>query len=746
MTHRILFAAAAATLCLSQAAFAADVATQPYVWKSVTIIANGFINGVVYGQAKGGPAYMNTDMGGAYRLDAATHEWVPLTDWVAHDDWSLNQNGVETLAVDPTDPNRVYFGLGTYMGPSAVIRSTDGGRTHQRTNVDFTMNGNGSARNSGQRLNVDPNLPSRLLYGTRTKGLYQSDDHAATFTRVSAFPATGETTKPVKDAGLVWTLFDASSGKPGAATPVAYVGVCTTQADKIYRTADAGKTWETVPGQPGGKLLPTRAVLTPDGKTMVVTFVIGQDYPGPHSIVGGAVYRCDNPAGANPVWTDISPKLNSGGYSGVSLDPTAPSTIYITTLNHYAAPGDDIYRSRDGGKTWSPLNIKNHRDDRGVPYIRDAGIHWTGDVQVNPHNAEEAMFTTGYGLYRTTNLSSAEPTWTFYNKGFEQSAVLELISPRSGPANLLSAIGDRDGYRHEDFSVSPKYGRFGQTNDFGQTKGLSMGTCNDLDVAYDDGKTSVRVGSGAQYSNDGGIVWHTFPNESARNGFDESGTGDRGPAGGSVAIAADASSAVWVPSNDHAARVSMRQGDGWTPWTPARGLPKGRAMLAADTAAPGTFYARTGEGFFVSTDGGQTFKIQAGNVPADAGWVRATPGRRGDLWLGAGDEGRGGLWHTTDGGKQWTRVAPDRLTVVKQVGVGAPAPGQDYPAVFVGGTCGGVRGFFRSDDAGKTWVRVNDDAHQYGNVTVINGDSRVHGRLYVGTNGRGILFGEPAGR
>jgi hypothetical protein len=41
---------------------------------------------------------------------------------------------------------------------------------------------------------------------------------------------------------------------------------------------------------------------------------------------------------------------------------------------------------------------------------------------------------------------------------------------------------------------------------------------------------------------------------------------------------------------------------------------------------------------------------------------------------------------------------------------------------------------------------VNDDAHHYGNVTVINGDARVHGRLYVGTNGRGILYAEPAAK
>jgi photosystem II stability/assembly factor-like uncharacterized protein len=56
----------------------------------------------------------------------------------------------------------------------------------------------------------------------------------------------------------------------------------------------------------------------------------------------------------------------------------------------------------------------------------------------------------------------------------------------------------------------------------------------------------------------------------------------------------------------------------------------------------------------------------------------------------------------------------------------------------------GVYGFFRSDDAGATWVRINDDQHQYGWVSVITGDARVHGRVYIGSGGRGILYGDPA--
>ncbi|HEU4710154.1 MAG TPA: hypothetical protein VFS76_01250 [Pyrinomonadaceae bacterium] len=56
----------------------------------------------------------------------------------------------------------------------------------------------------------------------------------------------------------------------------------------------------------------------------------------------------------------------------------------------------------------------------------------------------------------------------------------------------------------------------------------------------------------------------------------------------------------------------------------------------------------------------------------------------------------------------------------------------------------GVRGIFRSTDAGQTWVRIVDDQHQWGRAgeTALTGDPRIFGRVYVGTNGRGIIYGD----
>ncbi|HWD78409.1 MAG TPA: carbohydrate-binding protein, partial [Kribbella sp.] len=79
------------------------------------------------------------------------------------------------------------------------------------------------------------------------------------------------------------------------------------------------------------------------------------------------------------------------------------------------------------------------------------------------------------------------------------------------------------------------------------------------------------------------------------------------------------------------------------------------------------------------------------------------------------------------------------------IGFGKAAPHRPEMAVYTSGKVAGVRGIYRSDDSGASWVRVNDDRHQYASTgEAITGDPRVYGRVYLSTNGFGIPYGEPA--
>ena len=78
------------------------------------------------------------------------------------------------------------------------------------------------------------------------------------------------------------------------------------------------------------------------------------------------------------------------------------------------------------------------------------------------------------------------------------------------------------------------------------------------------------------------------------------------------------------------------------------------------------------------------------------------------------------------------------------LGFGKAARGQNYPALYLAGKVNEVQALFRSDDAGATWTRINDDQHQFGWISHVTGDPRIYGRVYFATGGRGIIYGDPA--
>jgi hypothetical protein len=182
--------------------------------------------------------------------------------------------------------------------------------------------------------------------------------------------------------------------------------------------------------------------------------------------------------------------------------------------------------------------------------------------------------------------------------------------------------------------------------------------------------------------------------------------------------------------------------------------------VVADPRDSQTFYAFSlfERKLFRSTDSAAHFTVEnfalenspppnhspRGDIRGGQDQLYATPGPTGDLWIAAFD----GLWHNAS-----LATAPailfTRLRDVQQIqafGFGKAAPGQSYPALYLAGTVQGLSGVFRSDDAAHSWTRINDNQHQWGLILQVTGDPRVYGRIYVGTHGRGVLYGDPARR
>jgi len=116
--------------------------------------------------------------------------------------------------------------------------------------------------------------------------------------------------------------------------------------------------------------------------------------------------------------------------------------------------------------------------------------------------------------------------------------------------------------------------------------------------------------------------------------------------------------------------------------------------------------------------------------------IYATPGKEGDLWIAAYN----GLYHSENGGDSFYGMPA--VVQIDAFGFGKAAEGSPYPALYLVGTVDNLHAIFRSDDGAKSWTRVNDDLHQWGLILQVSGDPKRYGRVYVGTHGRGIQYGD----
>lgn len=200
---------------------------------------------------------------------------------------------------------------------------------------------------------------------------------------------------------------------------------------------------------------------------------------------------------------------------------------------------------------------------------------------------------------------------------------------------------------------------------------------------------------------------------------------------------------VWSIPHDKA-YFSFDKGRSWTASAGWPQDPDATLIPIADKAVNGVFYVhdRAGGQILVSADGGKTFASVIKGIPPVGGWqgveLAVAPGRLRDLWLA----GPFGLLHSAEASAPLAGVKG--VDEAWHIGFGKAAPGQSYPAVFLSGKINGVTGIWRSDDEGKSWVRLNDDTHRFGDGSILTGDPTEYGVVYVARGAGGIVVGRPA--
>jgi hypothetical protein len=720
-------------------------ATPSYTWSNVQVIAGGFVDGIVMHPMQQGLMYARTDVGGAYRWNSTTTSWTPLTDFVTRA--NSNYIGIESIGIDPSDPQRLYLAAGTYAesygGLGAMLVSTNQGASFTTVPLTIKLGSNDNGRNAGERLSVDPNLGSKIYFGSRLNGLWQSTNYGATWSQSTTFPVTGTTS----GGGVVFEVFVKSTGTSGTATPTIYAGVSATgtgtDPQSLYVSTNGGTTWAAVPGAPTG-LYVSHGQLGPDGKL----YLVYGDQIGPAGLTTGAVWQYTLPTTGNPngTWLNITPPRPSGtqgGYGAVTLDPQQPGVIMVSSLDHYYPVGDTLWRSTTYGtpnSSWYSIDaggaptVQASWNASLAPYIAGGAStitstgNWVAALAIDPFNSNHVVYGTGGMVWSTSNMAASDTgtgsQWTVGAQGIEETVVEGLISPPSGPANLLSVMGDLGGFQHTSLTSSPAAGAF-------SNPGFSTGT--GIDFAQSTPSTMVRVGYGSNaqlgaYSSNYGASWTPFA------------TNPKGVVNGagSVAVSANGSTIVWAPSDSGAATsYSTNNGTSWTACTGAAA----QQQVVADRIASNVFYMYdTVHGqLLMSTNSGASFTVAQTGLPTN-GTLTAAYDVQGDLWLSSSS----GLYHFAG-----SSTATPTLTAVNGVssawalGIGAAATGSKYLTLYLGGYLTSAAGgqLFRSTDNGVTWIRIDDAAHEYAYFNVIVGDPRVFGRVYLGTGGRGIVQG-----
>ncbi|MGL6161183.1 WD40/YVTN/BNR-like repeat-containing protein [Microbulbifer sp.] len=715
------------------------IAGDGYQWRNITVGAGGFAPNIIFSESEEDLAYLRTDMGGAYRWDKKLQRWIPLQDQMAESSYF----GIESIAADPKDPEVVHMAAGMYKrNPAAMLRSFDRGGHWEVVPVPFRMGGNEDGRGLGERLAIDPENTDSLYFGSRHDGLWHSRDRGASWHKVKNFPHPGlglPEEHRATNAGISFVVF------PGAERPgVLFVGVADQQAAGIYRSDDNGESWRKISGGP--ELLPVKAAAA--GNNLYIAY---SDNIGPNGIKSGAVYKLDIRSGR---WTDITPppKGAEGGFMGISANRQNSNIVAVSTINRWR-PRDTIYLSQDGGRHWRELASHSTRDVSDTPYLywgnEDSDFGWwIAGLAINPFDERELVYTTGATVYRTQNADADKLLWRPWVTGVEQTAVITLASLPAGP-ELLSGFGDISGFVHEDFDRSPQ--RMLTDPLFANTNSIHY-AAQAPNILVRSGTPPHRAPKGPgttpmptlAWSKDYGKNWQplTIPP------LNFSGTTKRYDRTGDNAITVSADGGTFM----FMAPVPQISRDRGRHWTAVEGLPS-QARPVADRVNARVFYALdfVNSEIFVSRDGGATFSPQnTRGLPEDIrtdepttreqAWpLLASPDREGTLWLVS----RKGLYRSTDGGRNFKIVKSD--IAVEQMDFGRAAPGESAPTLFAIGSRDGLRAIWRSDDSGRHWLRINDERHEYGRrFRTIAGDPRHFGRVYVATDGRGIVMGEPA--
>jgi hypothetical protein len=123
--------------------------------------------------------------------------------------------------------------------------------------------------------------------------------------------------------------------------------------------------------------------------------------------VGGGLWKCTNITAVTPTWTPVNDQFGNLAVTTIAQNATTPQTMYFGTgegwSNSDAIRGNGIWKTTNGGTTWTQLSATNNNND--FAYVQKIIVSSLGHV----YAACRGTNTSTGGLFKSTDGGS---NWT----------------------------------------------------------------------------------------------------------------------------------------------------------------------------------------------------------------------------------------------------------------------------------------------------------------------------------------------
>jgi len=293
--------------------------------------------------------YVASASGGVWKSTNAGTTWLPIFD-------KYETASIGDIAIDPSNYNNLWVGTGEANNRNSVswgngiYKSTDGGVTFLNKGLQSTHHISRVLVHPKNSKDVCVCATGHLWGYTGDRGLFRSKDDGNTWTKqTNGLPNDGKTgctdlIRDSKNPNILYAAFYHRLRKP-------YHFHSGGENGGIYKSTDGGETWKKLtiglPTGPTGRI----GLAIYDKNPNIIMAMVEAKRSDTLAIPGSGVYRSEN---GGQTWTYVN-KYNNRPfyYSQIRINPNDDKRVYLLTTRFMV--------SEDGGKTF-----KDGSDDQEV--------------------------------------------------------------------------------------------------------------------------------------------------------------------------------------------------------------------------------------------------------------------------------------------------------------------------------------------------------------------------------------------